>query len=109
LQEREMIKLASLAGDVAEALRLRGVHDPAAILTDDAGITVFAVAVDRLARVRRPGAARRSGHPAVEVLRLPAFVRIGRAVVVDVRGRPLGMLSVTDVQRTLRACDLVAA
>jgi hypothetical protein len=30
-------------------------------------------------------------------------------VVVDVRGRPLGMLSVTDVQRTLRARDLVAA
>jgi AcrR family transcriptional regulator len=47
LQERELIKLASLAGAVAEALRRRGVHDPAAILTAEAGITVFRVAFER--------------------------------------------------------------
>jgi AcrR family transcriptional regulator len=47
LQERELIKLASLAGAVAKALRVRGVHDPAAILTAEAGITVFRVAFQR--------------------------------------------------------------
>jgi AcrR family transcriptional regulator len=47
LQERELIKLASLAGAVAEALRRRGVDDPAAILTAEAGIAVFRVAFER--------------------------------------------------------------
>jgi AcrR family transcriptional regulator len=47
LQERELIKLASLAAARAEALRRRGVNDPAAILTAEAGITVFRVAFER--------------------------------------------------------------
>ena len=47
LQERELIKLASLARAVAEALHRRGVGDPAAILTAEAAITVFRVAFDR--------------------------------------------------------------
>ena len=46
LQERELIKLASLATAVAGALRGRGVGDPAAILTAEAGIAVFKVAFD---------------------------------------------------------------
>jgi AcrR family transcriptional regulator len=44
LQERELIKLASLAAAVASALRARGVGDPAAILTAEAGLAVFKVA-----------------------------------------------------------------
>jgi AcrR family transcriptional regulator len=47
LQERELIKLASLAGAVAQALRRRGAADPGAILTAEAGITVFRVAFER--------------------------------------------------------------
>ena len=47
LQERERIKLASLADGVAAALRRRGVGDPAAILTAEAGITVFRVSFER--------------------------------------------------------------
>ncbi|HWI70308.1 MAG TPA: TetR family transcriptional regulator, partial [Baekduia sp.] len=47
LQERELIKLARLAGAVADALRRRGVRDPAAILTAEAAITVFRVAFQR--------------------------------------------------------------
>ncbi len=47
LQERELIKLASLAQAVADALRRRGVSDPAAILAAEAGITVFRVAFER--------------------------------------------------------------
>jgi AcrR family transcriptional regulator len=47
LQERELIKLASLASALAEALRQRGVNDPAASLTAEAGIAVFKVAFER--------------------------------------------------------------
>ena len=43
LQERELIKMASLAAAVAEALRGRGVGEPAAMLTAEAGIAVFKV------------------------------------------------------------------
>jgi AcrR family transcriptional regulator len=47
LQERELIKLAALATALAEALRRRGVGDPAASLTAEAGIAVFKVAFER--------------------------------------------------------------
>ncbi len=47
LQERELIKLASLAAAIAEALRRRGVGDPAASLTAEAGIAVFKIAFAR--------------------------------------------------------------
>lgn len=47
LQERELIKLASLATALAEALRGRGVEDTAASLTAEAGIAVFKVAFER--------------------------------------------------------------
>ena len=42
-----MIKLASLARAVAQALRDRGVEDSAAVLAAEAGITVFRVAFER--------------------------------------------------------------
>jgi AcrR family transcriptional regulator len=47
LRERELIKLASLATALAEALRRRGVAEPAARLVAEAGIAVFKVAFDR--------------------------------------------------------------
>jgi AcrR family transcriptional regulator len=47
LQERELIKLASLAAAVAEALRERGVGASASVLAAEAGITVFRVGFDR--------------------------------------------------------------
>jgi len=47
LRERELIKLASLASALADALRGRGVKDPAASLTAEAGIAVFKVAFER--------------------------------------------------------------
>jgi AcrR family transcriptional regulator len=47
LQERELIKLAALSAALAEALRQRGVTDPAASLTAEAGIAVFKVAFER--------------------------------------------------------------
>jgi AcrR family transcriptional regulator len=47
LQERELIKLASLAAAIAAALRGRGVTEPAATLTAEAGIAVFKVGFER--------------------------------------------------------------
>jgi len=47
LRERELLKLASLASAMAEALRRRGVTEPAASLTAEAGIAVFKVAFER--------------------------------------------------------------
>ena len=44
LQERELLKLAALAGATADALRARGVRDPAATLAAESGVTVFGVA-----------------------------------------------------------------
>jgi AcrR family transcriptional regulator len=47
LQERELIKLATLALAMAEALRTRGVKEPVASLTAEAGIAIFKVAFER--------------------------------------------------------------
>jgi AcrR family transcriptional regulator len=47
LQERELTKLASLSTALADALRGRGVEDPAAALIAEAGIAVFKVAFER--------------------------------------------------------------
>ncbi|MEE1804768.1 TetR family transcriptional regulator [Streptomyces sp. NPDC101062] len=47
LQERELIKLASLSAALAEALRHRGVADPAASLAAEAGTAVFKIAFER--------------------------------------------------------------
>ena len=47
LQERELIKMAALAGAIAGALRKRGVTEPAASLTAEAGTAVFRVAFGR--------------------------------------------------------------
>jgi AcrR family transcriptional regulator len=49
LQERELIKLAALAVALADALRRRGVPDPAASLAAEAGVAVFKVAFLRWA------------------------------------------------------------
>ncbi|MGP9022992.1 TetR family transcriptional regulator [Streptomyces sp. BR1] len=47
LRERELVKLASLAATIGDALRLRGVKEPAASLAAEAGIAVFKVASER--------------------------------------------------------------
>ena len=47
LRERELIKLASLASALGDALRRRGVKDPAASLTAEAGVAAFKVAFER--------------------------------------------------------------
>jgi AcrR family transcriptional regulator len=47
LQERELIKMASLASAIAGALRKRGASDTAASLTAEAGTAVFRIAFER--------------------------------------------------------------
>ncbi len=47
LRERELIKLATLAAALAEALRARGVADPAAGLVAEIAIAVFKTSFER--------------------------------------------------------------
>ncbi|MGW2419570.1 TetR/AcrR family transcriptional regulator [Streptomyces sp. NPDC001709] len=47
LQERELIKLASMASALAETLRGRGVAEPAASLAAEAAVAVFKIAFER--------------------------------------------------------------
>jgi AcrR family transcriptional regulator len=47
IQERELIKLASLATAVTKALRARGVREPAASLAAEAGVAVFKIGFER--------------------------------------------------------------
>ncbi|MGZ6564803.1 MAG: site-2 protease family protein [Solirubrobacteraceae bacterium] len=41
-----------------------------------------------------------------QLLGQPAFARVGRAAVIDRDGRPIGVVSVTDIQRAIRAARL---
>jgi len=54
LQERELIKLASLALAVTRALRVRGVPEPAAGLAAEMGIAVFKIGFERWVNERKP-------------------------------------------------------
>ena len=54
IQERELIKLASLAAAVTKALHARGVSEPAASLAAEAGIAVFKVGFERWVSARKP-------------------------------------------------------
>ncbi len=54
VRERELIKMAALAVAVTEALRARGVPEPAASLTAEAGIAVFKVGFERWVTERKP-------------------------------------------------------
>lgn len=66
LQERELIKLATLAAAVAGALRERGIPETAAKLAAEAGVAVFKVAFERWADATR--AEQDFGHVMREVL-----------------------------------------
>jgi AcrR family transcriptional regulator len=47
LQERELLKLVTLGAAAADALRRRGVADPAATLAADTGVTVFRIGFEK--------------------------------------------------------------
>jgi len=90
-------------------------------VTDGAGRAVGMLSIDHLngtPRSRWPATLagdRADRDPALliggqeqvaHLLDQPAFVRIGRAAVIDQGGRPVGVVSVTDVERTIRASRL---
>src|ERR1700744_5409222 len=69
LQERELIKLQSLAATIKGALVERGVSVNAAILSAQAGVTVFHVAFARWVQQNDPAAFRRLIDESLEELR----------------------------------------
>ena len=69
LRERELIKLASLAATIGEALRRRGVEDATASLAAEAGIGAFKVAFQRWVDDRRRRELRYHIRAAIEELK----------------------------------------
>jgi AcrR family transcriptional regulator len=72
LQERELIKLASLAAAVTKALRARGVAEPAAGLAAEAGMAVFKIGFERWIKSKRPRDLAAHIRAAMDVLRAVA-------------------------------------
>jgi predicted transcriptional regulator len=87
-------------------------------VTDTAGRAVAMLSVDHLSRTPRARwdttsvGQRADRDPALlvgeredvgQLLEQPAFARIGRAAVIDDEGRPIGVLSLTDIERAIRA------
>jgi len=54
IQERELIKLASLSLAVTNALHVRGVSEPSASLAAEAGIAIFKVGFERWVKDSQP-------------------------------------------------------
>ncbi len=90
-------------------------------VTDSAGRAVGMLRIDQLERLPLP---RRGGLTVADVMNRdpklrvtaqtdvselldqPEFVEFGRAVVIDASGHPLGVISRTDIDRTVRARNL---
>ncbi len=69
LQERELVKLATVAGALAGGLRDRGVGEPAASVTAEAAIAVFRVAFERWVATARPRELVELVHESLDALR----------------------------------------
>jgi Zn-dependent protease len=91
-------------------------------VVDAAGTAVGLVSLTDVARVhpgdrrdvlvasimRRDGDLRiEAGDDVAELLQRPVFAEVGRAVVVDDAGRPVGIVSITDVESELRSRALL--
>ena len=87
IQERELIKLASLAVAVTKALHARGVSEPAASLAAEAGIAVFKIGFERWVSEKKPRDFAAHIRAAVDALKAiaastataPSTVRTARA------------------------------
>ena len=90
-------------------------------IIDGAGRAVGILSIDQLERRARstdansivegladrdPGLLIDPREDVADLLERPAFARRGRAVVVDDQGRPVGIVSITDIKRTIRATRL---
>jgi AcrR family transcriptional regulator len=85
IQERELIKLASLAHAVTKALRARGVSEPSASLAAEAGIAVFKIGFERWIGERKPSDF--AAHIRAAVKALQALTAEGQGHVKAVRSR----------------------
>ena len=85
LQERELIKLASLAAAVTKALHARGVAEPAASLTAEAGIAIFKIGFERWVAERKSSDFSAHIHTALDTLR--ALTAVGSAPSKAARSR----------------------
>jgi Zn-dependent protease len=90
-------------------------------LTDRDGRAIGLITIDRLQRARRsewstttvgelgdrdPALLIDERADVAGLLEQPAFSRVGRAAVLDASGRPIGIVSLTDIERALRATSL---
>jgi predicted transcriptional regulator len=90
-------------------------------VTDNSGRAVGMLSIDQLSRTPRARwdttsvGGRVERDPALRVgeregvgqlLEEPAFARVGRAAVIDDDGRPVGVLSLTDIERAIRVSQL---
>lgn len=69
LYERELIKLASLAAAVTEALRARGLREPAASMVAQTGMAAFKVGFERWVAGKKPADAAAQVRAAMRALR----------------------------------------
>jgi AcrR family transcriptional regulator len=72
IQERELMKMASLAMAVTKALHGRGVSEPAASVAAEAGIAVFKIGFERWVKERKPRDFAAHIRAAVDALRAVA-------------------------------------
>jgi AcrR family transcriptional regulator len=79
LQERELIKLAALAGVITGALRARGIPEPAATLAAEAGLAVFRVAFERWIAEHEPQSLAAHVRPTLATLQAIAGQGEGRS------------------------------
>jgi AcrR family transcriptional regulator len=86
IQERELIKLASLAAAVTKALHARGVSEPAASLAAEAGIAVFKIGFERWVSERKQKDLAAHIRAAVDALR--AVAAEGKAPTTRLKKKP---------------------
>jgi AcrR family transcriptional regulator len=86
IQERELIKLASLAVAVTKALRARGVSEPAASLAAEAGVAVFKIGFERWVSGRKPHDL--AAHIRAAVAALKAVAAEGKAPSARPKKKP---------------------
>jgi hypothetical protein len=72
LQERELVKLSSVASALAASLRARGVSEPAASMTAETAIAVFRNAFERWVAAPRDSELSGLVHESLDALRTVA-------------------------------------
>ncbi|MGZ4269703.1 MAG: site-2 protease family protein [Solirubrobacteraceae bacterium] len=99
---RHLFSAFPVVGPDARALGIVTIDDVRAVLPADRPRRLVSEVAHRDPALLVP-----LGTPMTELLSRPAFLRIGRAVVLDDDGRAAGLISVTDAQRRLRADALL--